>query len=70
MMILVQCRLLAFRHTDFHIDGVSGHVQFDRLDIEEEITVVPIELGDIHIALFPPPWSLFSMVTTSYGSPL
>ena len=48
---IVQCRLLALSNSHFHVHGITDHVQLDRLDIEEEVSVVAIKLGNIDISL-------------------
>ena len=48
---IVQGGLLAFGDTDLHIHRVSGNVQLHRIDVEEQIAVVPVDLCDILVSL-------------------
>ena len=48
---IVQCSRLAFDNSHLYIDRVAFNVKFYRLDIEEEITIVTIKLGDVVFSL-------------------
>ena len=48
---VVQCSLLALDDAHLDIHRVTSHIHLDRLHIEEEISVVPVELGYIHLTL-------------------
>ena len=48
---VVQRRLLPFHDPHFHINRVPLDIHFHGLDIEEEVTVVAVQFGDVHVPL-------------------
>ena len=43
---IFNCRLRAFHHSDFKIDGIIVNGSFNRINPEEQITIIQVKITD------------------------